>query len=56
MYEEKGELEKKIEKHFQEEQQLQEKNEKLQEELRNVYNSKRWKYTEKLSNFFHNKN
>ena len=56
LYEEKGELEKKIEKHFQEEQQLQEKNEKLQEELRNVYNSKRWKYTEKLSNFFHNKN
>ena len=28
---------------------------KIKEELKEVYNSKRWKYTEKLSNFFHKK-
>lgn len=30
-----------------------EKNKSLEKELENVYNSKRWKYTEKLSNIFH---
>lgn len=34
---------------------LQEKNKALQKELDEVYNSKRWKYTEKLSNIFHQK-
>lgn len=34
------------------EKQLQEKNEKLEEELKNVYNSKRWRYTEKISKIF----
>ena len=30
-----------------------EKNANLKKELNSVYNSKRWKYTEKLSNIFH---
>ena len=37
------------------ESELQEKNKALQKELEEVYNSKRWKYTEKLSNIFHKK-
>lgn len=38
------------------ENELREKNEALQKELHEIYNSKRWKYTEKLSNIFHKKN
>lgn len=34
---------------------LQERNSALQKELNEVYNSKRWKYTEKMSKFFHKK-
>ena len=45
-----GELEERIKQILHEE-----KNEKIKEELKEVYNSKRWKYTEKLSNFFHKK-
>ena len=48
----KGELEESAKKA----EQLKEKNAKMTQELEEVYNSKRWKYTEKLSNFFHNKN
>lgn len=52
----KGELEEKNIKNQEKQQQLKDKNEKIKKELNEVYNSKRWKYTEKLSNFFHNKN
>ncbi len=50
-----GELEERIKQNLHEEKKLEEKNEKIKEELKEVYNSKRWKYTEKLSNFFHKK-
>ena len=52
----KGELEEKNIKNQEKQQHLKDKNEKIKKELNEVYNSKRWKYTEKLSNFFHNKN
>ena len=51
-----GELEEKININFQEEKKLKEKNEKIKKELNEVYNSKRWRYTEKLSKFFHSGN
>lgn len=38
------------------EDELKEKNIALRKELDEVYNSKRWKYTERLSNIFHKKN
>ena len=34
---------------------IEEEKERLQKELNNVYNSRRWKYTEKLSRIFHKK-
>ena len=50
-----GELEERIKQNLHEEKKLEEKNEKIKEELKEVYNSKRLKYTEKFSNFFHKK-
>lgn len=52
LYTKKGELEESVKK----EKQLREKNKKIKQELEEVYNSKRWRYTEKLSKLFHNKN
>lgn len=34
---------------------LQEENKNLKKELNDIYNSKRWRYTEKISKFFHKK-
>lgn len=60
LWEEKQKLEEKQQKIKEDskkiEDELNEKNEALQKELDEVYNSKRWKYTEKLSNIFHKKN
>ena len=60
LWEEKEKLEEKQQKLKEDakkiEDELQEKNNALQKELNEVYNSKRWKYTEKLSNIFHKKN
>ena len=44
------------ERESQENNKLQQENICLRRELENVYNSKRWKYAEKLSNIFHKKN
>lgn len=46
LWNDKGELQQVIAEY-------EEKNKSLEKELENVYNSKRWKYTEKLSNIFH---
>lgn len=43
------------EKESQENARLQQENINLKRELENVYNSKRWRYAEKLSNIFHKK-
>lgn len=58
-----GQLEEKIKCDLEEEKKLKERNETLKEqnekikkELKEVYDSKRWRYTEKLSNFFHRGN
>ena len=60
LWEEKEKLEEKQQKIKEDskriEDELNEKNKALQKELEEVYNSKRWKYTEKLSNIFHKKN
>lgn len=42
-------------KESQENARLQQENINLKRELENVYNSKRWRYAEKLSNIFHKK-
>lgn len=46
LWKDKGELQQVITEY-------EEKNKTLQKELEDIYNSKRWKYTEKLSNMFH---
>ena len=60
LWKEKEKLEEKQqeikEKAKKEENELKERNNALRKELNEVYNSKRWKYTEKLSNIFHKKN
>ena len=56
LWEEKGKLQEQQENSKKVETELQEKIKALQRELDEIYNSKRWKYTEKLSNLFHKNN